>query len=147
MTFAKEGVSAGTRDGAHNAAQRAAVFGVDPAGLDLHFLQEFERSVLARLSVDHAGSGHAVDVELVLRRAGAIDLISRLDGLERAEVDRGRKRCERLEAAGLGQVVELFGISFVALRTVVVSISGAASLTSTVWAVPPTCIVTLILIS
>ena len=48
VDIAVEGVAAGPGDRADYAAQRAAVFGGDAAGLDLDFLQILENGILTR---------------------------------------------------------------------------------------------------
>ncbi len=55
MPFTVQGVAAGLRHRADDAAERAAVLRLDPGGLDLDFLQVFEHGVLTRLAVDEAG--------------------------------------------------------------------------------------------
>ena len=106
VAFAAERVAARLGDGADDAAQRAAVFGLDAGGLHLHFLQVLEHGVLARLAVDQAVGHDAVDGEGVLGAAGAVDLKAAFDV---AGVDRRRRQSKALEAASLRQAVELLG--------------------------------------
>ena len=63
-----------SRDSLDDAAECAAVLRRDAAGLDLHFLENFENRVLARGPVDDAVGGNSINRELIFRRTGTIHL-------------------------------------------------------------------------
>ena len=79
MTFAGEEVAARLGDRADHSAERSAVFGVDAAGLDLHFLEILEHRVLPRAAVQQAVGVHAVHREAVFSAAGAVHLEAAFD--------------------------------------------------------------------
>lgn len=110
MAFSAKRVASAFRDGADHAAKRAAVFGGNPARLDLDFLQVFEHGVLARLAVDQRVGRDPVDGERVLRAARPIDLEPAFDFTRVHR--RGRQR-DRLERSALREAIELFGADVV----------------------------------
>jgi hypothetical protein len=113
VRLAAEAVAARLGDRAHHAAERAAEFGVDAAGLHLHFLQVLEHRVLARVAVDQAVDRDAVHRERILGGARPVHLEAALD---LTGVDAGRRQGEALEAARLRQPVEFFGRDVVGQR-------------------------------
>ena len=74
VRFTREPVAAGLGHRADDAAERAAVFRRNAAGLHLDFLQIFEHGVLPRTAIRQAVGVHAVDREGVLGAARAVDL-------------------------------------------------------------------------
>ena len=101
-----EGVAARLGDRADHPTERAAVLGLEPRRLHLHFLQVFEHGVLALRAMNLADDRHAVHGEVVLTGGRAIHLEA---AFELARVDRRQRRGQRLEAAALRDDVELLG--------------------------------------
>ena len=104
VTLAVEGVAARLGHGADDTAQRAAVLGVDAAGLDLHFLQVLEYGVFPGPAVDQAVGRDAVDQKRVLGSAGAVNGEARLD---LTGIHARRNQRDALKAPRLRDAIEL----------------------------------------
>ena len=71
--FAVEGVSAGARNDAEHAAQRASELGLVAGCPHLDFVDELERGILAAVTVNDVGDVGAVDVVHVLQAGGPVN--------------------------------------------------------------------------